>query len=862
MRAERWEALSAWFSEWLAADAVNRERLRERLSRDSPELVDEADRLASSSGDLAGFLEMPALVLAAREIADEDPLLTSGAMVGPYSVVGLLARGGMGDVYKATDTRLRRDVALKVLARTKTGDAQRLQRFMHEARVTASLDHANIIRVYDVGTFDEHAYLVAELLDGETLRSRIARGRLEAAEARRIAIDVAKGLAAAHAAGLVHRDLKPDNIFLTRSGETKILDFGIAKLAQDETVADGFSTLTGVVVGTAGYLSPEQIRGGRIDGRADLFALGAVLFEMLTARRAFAREHVVDTLHAILYEPADESLAADTPPQLADVVMRLLQKSADARYRSADDVVRILERVDTSATLAPHIRIARRLSRARRSFVQSGRLRWTAAAVIVVMVALAFIRVAWREPTLRVAVFPFRSIPAAADDLLELGLADTLISRLGQLPEVEVLPLTATERRRGEDPIQAARQLGAHRIILASLQRDGRRVRGSAQIVSVADNKVLWTAPVDTDASSIFTIQDLIVRSVIEQFAPTMSADARNRLTQSGTRNNDAYQAYARGRGLVFNPMERHLKTASQLFEEAVKLDPGFADAWAALGSAYKRMPIAGAAAPRDAFPKAKAAAERALQLDANHAEAHAVLGTVAFWYEWDYRRAEQLLRRALDLHPSSADARLFLAHLLANIGRFEEALTEIRYARALDPMWALPRTHEGHFLFMSRRYADALEHLEDVVRLEPRYWPAHTIRLLPLLALERYEDVIRHAAAATELRRGAVGTQPLSGFQGYALARMGRVDDAQRLLAEMIAGEKDRRTTGPALVLHGLGRDAEAMEYLQAAVNAREQGVTLLAVYPWWDDLRGSAAFRNILSQANLVEVSDRIRR
>jgi hypothetical protein len=276
---------------WLDADAAERERLRVQLAADRPDLVGEADALVRLGDRLPGFLETPALLLAARNVTPDDSLLPAGSLLGPYRIVSLLARGGMGDVYRATDVRLHRDVALKVLAKTKTGDPSRVERFAREARVTAAPDHPNVVRIFDVGRLDDREYLVAELLEGETLRARLARGPMAVEEVVRIATDVVRGLGAAHDAGLVHRDLKPENIFLTHTGTAKILDFGIAKLAQDETVRDGLSTLAGVVFGTAGYLAPEQIRGEPVDVTADLFGVGAVLFEMLTGRRAFARAH-------------------------------------------------------------------------------------------------------------------------------------------------------------------------------------------------------------------------------------------------------------------------------------------------------------------------------------------------------------------------------------------------------------------------------------------------------------------------------------------------------------------------------------------------------------------------------------------
>ena len=341
---EQWDTLSAWLTAWMQADAPGRGRLRAELAIEHPDLTMAADTLADASARLDKFLETPALVVAAHALAADEGVLPAGATIGPYRVTGLLARGGMGDVYRATDLRLHRDVALKVLTETRTNDPQRLERFTQEAAVTASLEHPNVVRVYDVGCVDGRAYLVAELLEGETLRERIARGPMPLAEVLLTAAEIVSGLGAAHEAGLVHRDLKPENIFLTRNGTAKILDFGIAKLAQDETVGDGKSTLTGVVLGTAGYLAPEQIRGERVDARADLFAVGVVLFEALTGTRAFARAHLVETLHAILHEPPADALASrdDLPPALVDVVMRLMEKAPDARYQSCADLSRAL----------------------------------------------------------------------------------------------------------------------------------------------------------------------------------------------------------------------------------------------------------------------------------------------------------------------------------------------------------------------------------------------------------------------------------------------------------------------------------------------------------------------------------------
>jgi serine/threonine-protein kinase len=783
--------------------------------------VAEANDMARA-GKLDGFLDTPAIVVAAAGLARDEARLPAGTMVGPYRLVDFIARGGMGDVYRATDTRLHRDVALKMLASSRIGDRERVARFMHEARVTARLNHPNIVRVFDVGRTDDAAFLVAELLEGETLRQRIDRGPLAFDDVLRIGSEIAGGLVAAHAAGLVHRDLKPENIFLTRDAATRILDFGIAKLAQDEHVRDGFSTLTGVVLGTAGYLAPEQIRGSAIDPRADLFALGAVLFEMITGARAFARDHVVETLHAILHDNPPDLFAArdDAPPALVGIVSRLLEKDPAARFGSAAEVLTAL----ANAT-APTTRYASTSP--------------TSAA-----------------PRITLAVMPFRTIPASAsNDFLEVGLAEVFISRMGQLPGVRVLPLTATERLRDLDPCRAARRLGANHVLIATIQRDGLLVRASVHLLSVIEERTISTMTVDADASSVFSIQDIIVTRLLEELAPQIASASRARLAKPGTRNNDAFEAYLRGRVHVSRPTSGDLQLAAECFLEALRLDDAYADAWAGLGSAYKRQPVV-SGAPVERFRQAKHAAERALALDADHPEAHSVLGTVAFWHEWDYARAESCIRRSLELQPSAADTQVFLAHLYSNLGRSDEAIEEIRRARALDPEWVVPRALEGQFLYMARRFEESLAHFDAALAVTRGQGPARLFRIWTLLALSRYDEALEQCKPMLTERRPDPLFGPLE-MKGVALAHLGRTADAEGVIEELQA-----RKRNCAVVLHALRRDDDALAEIARAIDARDVAVTFLGVDPRWDALRRNPTFSKLLARVRLLEASSRVRR
>jgi Tol biopolymer transport system component len=346
MSTDRWNRLSDWHNAWLKGDAAERRRLHDELTSTSPDLVSEADALVAASVSMTGFLETPAFVLTAAQLASDEAAMKAGTLVGPYRITTLIARGGVGIVYRAIDTRLDRQVALKTLASLGVPDELRVERFLREARITASLDHPNIVKLFDVGMHDGQPFMVVELLEGETLRQRLDRGPIAESDVRRIGIEIARGLVAAHAAGLVHRDLKPENVFLTGAGLTKILDFGIAKLAPEAVRRDNSaSTLTGILLGTAGYLAPEQIQGREADGRADLFALGSILFETLTGQRAFACENTVDTLHAIVHESPPDLMRerTDISAAIETIVWRLLRKAPEDRFQTAADLVWALE---------------------------------------------------------------------------------------------------------------------------------------------------------------------------------------------------------------------------------------------------------------------------------------------------------------------------------------------------------------------------------------------------------------------------------------------------------------------------------------------------------------------------------------
>jgi tetratricopeptide (TPR) repeat protein len=452
--------------------------------------------------------------------------------------------------------------------------------------------------------------------------------------------------------------------------------------------------------------------------------------------------------------------------------------------------------------------------------------------------------------------------------LLELGLTEVFISRLNQLSDVRVLPLSATERLRSEDPREAGRMLGADRVLTGTLQRDQNRVRASVQLLSVPDGRAVWSSTFDADAASAFSIQDAVVARILQELAPQLPSAARSRLAEPGTRNGDAYESYLRGRAYAAQVTGADLGRAAESFRRAVTLDPDYADAWAALGTVLRRIPLAGEVEPAGAFTEAEQAAKRALALVPEHAEALSVLGVVAFLYEWDYPRAEALLRRAATRQPSAAESHVYLAHLLSNLGRHDEALVEIRQARSLDPNLPIARSLEGQFLVMARRYDEALALLDRAVELAPRFVNGHVMRAYPLIALRRYDEAVRSCDIAIELeaRIPRFGSVPVrvfpSALRAYALARAGRRAEAEAALERIRRLERETRVrpANVALVLHGLGRDDEALHELGRAVDGRDPALTFLGVDPKWDELRSSPSFQALMSRVHLLEVSNRV--
>jgi len=769
----------------------------------------------------------------------------------------------MGEVYRARDTRLGREVAVKVLPGAFSADPDRLRRFEQEARAASALNHPNILAIYDVGTHGGEPYVVSELLEGETLRERLGGSALSARKAVDYGIQTAEGLAAAHEKGIVHRDLKPENLFVTKDGRVKILDFGLAKLTrpevpsgpQTEVPTATAGTEPGLVMGTVGYMSPEQVRGQAVDHRSDIFAFGAILYEMLTGKRAFHGVSAADTMSAILREePEFASTHSDDSPALENIVRRCLEKSPGERFQSARDLAFAL-RETSSASAAPRS-VALPVSRSRP-------ILWFAAIGVAVSLAvlLALNAGGLRErlfgggqpaPIRSLAVLPLENLSRdSGEDYFADGMTEALITELAQIRALKVISRTSVMGYKGgKKPLpDIARELGVNGIVEGSVLRAGNRVRITAQLIHAPTDRHLWARSYERDLRDVLTLQREVAQGIAREIEAELTPGEKRQLASSRPIDPRAHEEYLRGRYLWNTRTEEGLKKSIEHFRRAIELEPAWGLAHAGLADAYQVMGSNGILPGREAYPKARAGALKALELDPNLAEAHAALSAEMRDYEWDWVGAEREIKRALELNPSYATAHQTYAFNLISMGRPREAVAAIDRARRLDPLSPRINTNVGYLRFFARDYEGAVEALRKAVDLDPR--GAFGGLAETYLAQGRRADAIN---AADELVRHATGGIDLA-RRAAIYAAAGRPDEARRQIAQLEnpASPINVPPTWLALAYTSLGENDRALAVLEKGFAERSLFAFLLKGNPGFDPLRSNPRFADLLRRMGL---------
>ncbi|MCU1228637.1 MAG: Serine/threonine protein kinase with repeat [Acidobacteria bacterium] len=754
-----------------------------------------------------------------------------GTHFGPYEVISLLGEGGMGQVYRGRDPRLGRDIAIKILAKESAHDKDALIRFEREARAIASLSHPNILSIHDFGDHEGTFYVVTELLNGETLRERIGSIPLSWREAVDIGASIAEGLAAAHAKSVVHRDLKPENIFLTADGRLKILDFGLAQTdpllagqGDEATVpTQVFQTAPGTVVGTIGYMAPEQLRGESVDATADVFSLGCILFEMVTARRPFQRGSGAATIAAILKEDIEHDALAEVAPQeFQRIVEVCVEKAPGARFQSSRDLALTLRAMASSSTGVRRELFAT-LSRSPRK----------------------------TKSIDSIAVLPIRN---ASDDpnadYLSDGITEGIINKLSQLPKLKVMARSTVFRYKGRDVDAQAvgRELRVRAALSGRLHEIGNRLIINVELVDCADGSHLWGEQYNRPLADLMTLQEEMSREIADKLRLRLTGAEKKRLRKRSTESSEAYQLYLKGRYHWNKRTEESLKKGIALFEEAIGSDPSFASAYAGLADSFLTLGTNVPLPPRDAMPKAKAAAMRAIEIDDGLAEAWASLAAVKWWFDWDWSGAEADYQRAIALNPNYATAHDGYAMLLCARGRFDEAIEQITRATELDPLSRIIAVHSGWPFVFARDYETAVKRFRKALDLDEDFIPAHGWLGLALGQQRRFDEAIDAIQHALRVNRLPI----LEAMLAHTNAIAGRREESLELLASIREAAKSRYISpyDIAVIHTGLGERDAALRVLQVAFDDRSAWMVFLEVDPRLEPLHDEPAFRELAAK------------
>jgi eukaryotic-like serine/threonine-protein kinase len=823
-----------------------------------------------------------------------------------YVIIKKLGAGGMGEVYLARDTKLERSVAIKLLPARYTEDADRVRRFVQEAKAASALNHPNIIVIHEIGELDRLHFIVTEFVEGRTLRQQIS-GLQKLPTVLDIVIQVAGALSAAHAAGIVHRDVKPENIMLRSDGYVKVLDFGLAKLTEPtpstlDTEAPTIArvdTETGTVMGTARYMSPEQARGLKVDARSDVFSLGVVLYEIVAGQPPFAGETNADVIASILgKDPLPLSrFVSEVPAALERIIAKALRKDFEERYQTIKDLLIDLK------DLKQEIEFSAKLARSTHSLpdrpdvVASGALvenqvtpmpaqdtawmtphRTTSSAeyligeikrhkvvsifTLVVLTAVIatltyFSSVRSGGPIDSLAVLPFVNVGADPNtEYLSDGITDSLINVLSRLPKLKVMSRNSVFRYKEDqaDAQKAGRTLGVRAVLTGKVAQRGQDLIVTAELVDVRDNSHLWGEQYNRKLSDLIQVQGELSRDISENLRLRLSGEDKQQLTKRGTESAEAYELYLKGRYYLNSLTAEGRRNSVDYFQRAIAKDPRYGPAYAGLAEYYALFVYANTASdfsPKEASLKAKETALKAVELDETLAEAHTALAMIATLFEWDWKRADRELQRAIAINPNYVPAHHFYSHYLLFVGQFAESFAEGQRALALDPLDVGMNFHLGWYYYFTHQYDRAGAQLQRVVEMNPNFPDAHSMLGMVYAQQGRYQEAI------AELQRSREGGSDQRGKLGRVYAISGQRGEAQKLL-DQLQEESKQKYVSPyniAIIYEGLGDKEQMFRSLEKAYAERDSNIVHVKVEPDFESLHSDPRFADLLRRIGLPE-------
>jgi len=733
-----------------------------------------------------------------------------GRTISHYRILEKLGEGGMGIVYKAQDTKLDRLVALKFLPKHLLCDEEAKIRFEHEAKAASALNHTNITTIYEIDESEGECFICMEYVEGKLIKELIKEKALSIQDILNISIQIAEGLNAAHEKGIVHRDIKSDNIKLTPRGQVKIMDFGLAKLRGVSKV-----TKTGSTLGTLAYMSPEQVQGVELDQRSDIFSFGVVIYEMITGQLPFKGEHEAAIIYSILNE-TPEPLArykANVAEGLQRAIEKALEKNREIRYQHIDDFRADLKKLPKEAE--SHI--------------------------------------TKQQPS--IAVLPFTNLSADKEqEYFCDGMAEEIINALTQVEGLRVVARTSAFSFRGKeiDIREIGRKLNVETLLEGSVRKAGNRLRITAQLINVADGYHLWSERYDREMEDVFAIQEEISLSIVDKLKVKLLKEEKAKLVKRYTDDPEAYSLYLKGRYFWYRRYEGGLQKGIEYFQQAIDQDPLYALAYVGIADCYNQFGLWGFLHPKEAYPKAKVACAKALEIDDTLAEAYASLGWIKMFYDWDWAEAEKAFKRAIELNPNYATVHYYYGLYLGTVGQGIEGVTEAKKSVDLDPLCLVHNAVLGFEFYCKRQFDEAIEQLHKTLEMDSNFAVTCFFLGLSYMGKERWEEAIASLKRFASLWQGS--PFPI-GFLGFAYGMSGQKDEALSMLEQLSKLSQQRYVSSfyKALIYAGLDRMDQAFELLYKAHDERESWMVSLKVFPLMDTFRSDPSYEVLIKKMGL---------
>jgi len=803
------------------------------------------------------FPDQEKIVVTETIEAPKEELTRGTTFAGRYEIIEELGKGGMGRVYRVEDTKLEQEVALKLIKPEIAKDKKTIERFRNELKLARNIRHKNVCGMFDLGETEGVHFITMEYVSGEDLRSSIRRfGQLPIAKSISIAKQICEGLSEAHRLGVVHRDLKSNNIMIDKEGNVRIMDFGIARSLEAKGI-----TGAGVMIGTPEYMSPEQVEGKEVDQRSDIYSLGVILYEMVTGRVPFEG----DTPFTVGVKQKSETpknpkeLNTQISDDLNRLILRCLEKDKEIRYRSAEEIRSELEYLEKGIAITE-----RAVVKKEPKTVKIGEIKWRNLIVygggfilLIVIFLVGFILFTGRQmPMDSIAVLPFENISGDPDlDYLSDGITENIIDKLAQLPSIKkVIARSSVFRYKGKEinPQVIGHDLGVEAVLISKMYQRADELSLTVELVNTSDNSRIWGKQYKKKISDIFAIQEDITDSIADNLRLKLTGEEIERLTKRFTQDTGAYKKYLQGRFFLNRRTEEGIEMAIKYFKQAIDIDPNYAMAYAGIADSYSLIGTYSYLRPHEAYPLAKKAALQALEIDNTISEVHTSLAAIFRYYDWDWKEAEKKFKRALELNPNNATAHHWYAFYLTIFARFDEAIKEIKRAQELDPLSSIINTDIGMILYYARQFDEAKEQCFKTLEIDPNFWKVYLCLGMVYIQKELYKEAIVELEKAIKINPF---DQRSLAYLGYAWGMLGRKDQTLKVLDELLKQAKEKYVCAVdiATLYISIEEEEEAIAWLEKAYEEHEPLFTFARVRPTFDALRSNTKFKELLEKIDL---------